>query len=87
VKKGLLLDGINMNGTWIAVDKRIILAFDVFSHPAVTAFPFVNMAETGTELTLDAPAIQFGVVRGEFSSQKPLFQSLSMSLRVERNPV
>ncbi len=53
VEEGLLLDGINMNGTGIAINKGIVLPIHVLSNSAVTTLSFFHLTYAGTELALD----------------------------------
>lgn len=53
--EGLFLNGVNMHRTRVAINKRIILTIDVFTHPAVPALPFFHLTQARAELAPDSP--------------------------------
>jgi len=47
-----------MNGTWVPIDKAVILSIPILAYSAKTPFPLGDMALCRTEFTLDFSSLE-----------------------------
>src|SRR5208337_3421941 len=64
MKKGLLLDGINVSRHHAGMHQGVIGAASVFTHAAIAALPVVDGASARAELAFDLPVSLFIVKPG-----------------------
>ncbi len=78
MEKGLLLDGVDVHGTGIAVDQGIVLPVPIFSDTAIASLPTGGLAVPGAEFTAYTLIGKGRKIRREFWSEKSLFDLLGV---------
>jgi hypothetical protein len=81
VIEGFLLNGVYVNGTWVAVDHRVQPAGPVFPYPAVTSFTVGDDAALRAEAALD---VGTGMRNVTIGSRQRFFRSGMAASAVER---
>jgi hypothetical protein len=79
MKKGLLLNRIQMDGTGVAIDQAVINPLAVFPNPALAPVSRGDPAESGTEGALNPALAQRKIIGRGNGPDKPLVQILGRS--------